>query len=223
MRVLFPPRPVASRAAARTGRRWQPPEALTPAEVRAVIAAAQGERDRLLLRVLWATGGRISEVLPLRGLDVRRDALVLPNLKNPARPVKAVFLSAGDQDLPGELLLFQREQGLPDDAPLFGSRTRGTDGRRRALSRIQAWRIVKAASERAGVRVLALRPSKAGRMGAPAPVHPHLFRHARVRQIVRQTRSLPLAQKQAGWSRLQMAYLTLGDEEARELMRRVEE
>jgi transposase len=57
----------------------------------------------------------------------------------------------------------------------------------------------------------------------PAPVHPHLLRHARVRQIVRQTKSLPLAQKQAGWSRLQMAYLTIGDDEARELMRRVED
>jgi len=52
-------------------------------------------------------------------------------------------------------------------------------------------------------------------------VHPHLFRHARVRQLVRQTKSLPLAQKQAGWSRLQMAYLTIGDDEARELMRQV--
>jgi integrase len=78
-------------------------------------------------------------------------------------------------------------------------------------------------AKRALVRVLALRESKAGQAGAPAPVHPHLFRHARVRQIVRQTRSLPLAQKQAGWARLQMAYLTLGDEEARELMRRVED
>jgi hypothetical protein len=82
---------------------------------------------------------------------------------------------------------------------------------------------VKAASERAQVRVLALRESRAGKAGAPAPVHPHLFRHARVRQIVRQTKSLPLAQKQAGWSPLQLAYLTLGDDEARELMRRVAE
>ena len=57
-------------------------------------------------------------------------------------------------------------------------------------------------------------------IGEPAPVHPHLFRHARVRQIVRMTRSLPLAQRQAGWSRLQMAYLTVGDVEARQLMRR---
>jgi integrase len=204
------------------GKPWQPPEGLTPEEVRAVIAAAQTDRDRLLLRALWATGGRISEVLALRAADVRRDALVLPNLKNPSRPVKMVFLSAGDQDLPGELLLFQKAEGLADDAPLFASRKRGADGRRRAVGRIQAWRIVKAASERAQVRVLALRKSKAGKVGAPAPVHPHLFRHARVRQIVRQTRSLPLAQKQAGWSRLQMAYLTLGDDEARELMRRVE-
>jgi hypothetical protein len=40
---------------------------------------------------------------------------------------------------------------------------------------------------------------------------------------VRQTRSLPLAQRQAGWARLQMAYLTIGDDEARALMRRVTE
>jgi integrase len=67
--------------------------------------------------------------------------------------------------------------------------------------------------------VLALRASRYGRAGEPAPVHPHLFRHARVRQIVRQTRSLPLAQRQAGWARLQPAYLSIGDDEARELMR----
>jgi site-specific recombinase XerD len=57
-----------------------------------VTAAARTERDRLLLRVLWATGGRVSEVLALGAADVRRDALVLPNLKNPSRPVKTVFL-----------------------------------------------------------------------------------------------------------------------------------
>ncbi len=58
---------------------------------------------------------------------------------------------------------------------------------------------------RADVLVLALRPSKHGPVGDAAPVHPHLFRHARVRKIVRSTRNLPLAQRQAGWSRLQLA------------------
>jgi integrase len=54
-----------------------------PDEILAVIDAAGTERDRLLLRVLWATGARISEALDLRLVDVRRDSLVLPNRKNP--------------------------------------------------------------------------------------------------------------------------------------------
>jgi hypothetical protein len=93
----------------------------------------------------------------------------------------------------------------------------------RAIGRIQAWRIVKLASEHAQVRVLALRDSKEGAVGEPAPVHPHLFRHARVRQLVRATKSLPVAQKQAGWARLQLAYLSVGDDEVREAMRAVQE
>jgi integrase len=187
----------------------------------AVIEAASTERDRLLLRVLWATGARISEALAVRPMDVRRDSLVAPNLKNPSRLTKRVFLPAGQMDLPGDLLLWAKEHGLADDAPLFFSRKRAQNGRPRAISRQQAWEIVRAASERANVRVLALRSSAYGRAGEPAPVHPHLFRHARVRQIVRSTRNLPLAQRQAGWSRLQMAYLTIGDDEARQLMRQV--
>src|ERR1700686_3792642 len=71
---------------------WQPPEGLSADDVKAVINAATCERDRLLLRVLWATGARISEALALRPMDVRRDSLVLPNLKNPSRLTKQVFL-----------------------------------------------------------------------------------------------------------------------------------
>lgn len=117
--------------------------------------------------------------------------------------------------------MWAREQAVTDDEPLFFSRKRGPNGSRRGLRRGQAWLIVKEASERANVRVLALRTSKHGSAGEAAPVHPHLFRHARVRQIVRATRNLPLAQRQAGWSRLEMAYLTLGDDEARQLMRQL--
>lgn len=199
-------------------RHWQPPEGLSPEEVRAIIAAAATERDRLLLRVLWATGARISEVLTLRPLDVRRDSLILPNRKNPNQTTKRVFLPGAELGLTGELLLWAREQGLADDEPLFFSRKRGPGGARRPLQRGQAWLIAKQASERADVRTLALRPSKHGPAGEAAPVHPHLFRHARVRQIVRSTHNLPLAQRQAGWSRLQLAYLTFGDDEARQLM-----
>src|SRR5919202_5989954 len=200
-------------------KQWQPPEGLAPEDVLAVIDAAPRERDHLLLRVLWATGARISEALALRPKDVQRDALVLPNRKNPNQTTKRVFLPGSEAGLHGELLLWAREHDLADDEPLFFSRKRGKDGRRRAMQRGQAWLVVRQASERAEVRVLALRGSKHGQAGEPAPVHPHLLRHARVRQIVRQTKSLPLAQKQAGWARVQPAYLSLGDEEARQLMR----
>src|ERR1700694_2910326 len=129
---------------------WQPPEGLWPEEVHAIIAAAATERDRLLLRVLWATGARISEVLALRPRDVQRDSLVLPNRKNPNLTSKRVFLPGAQLGLTGELLLWAKEQGVGDDEPLFFSRKRGA-------------------------------------AGDAAQVHPHLFRHARVRQIVRST------------------------------------
>jgi integrase len=74
-------------------KRWQPPEGLSPQDVQAVIDAATRERDRLLLRVLWATGARVSEVLALRPMDVQRDHLVLPNRKN--EPARQTRVSAG--------------------------------------------------------------------------------------------------------------------------------
>ncbi len=200
------------------GKRWQPPDELSPDEIHAIIAAAATERDRLLLTTLWATGARISEVLTLRPRDIHRDGLVLPNLKNPTRVVKTAHLSAAHAGLPGDLLMWARENTLADDEPLFFSRQHAGDGQRKAIDRVRAWQIVKSASERAEVRVLALRATGYGRVGEPAPVHPHLFRHARVRQIVRHTKSLALAQKQAGWSRLHTEYLTLSDDEAKHLM-----
>ena len=112
---------------------WQPPEGLSPEEVRAVIAAARCERDRLLLRVLWATGGRISEVLALRPMDVQRDSLVLPNRKNPNLTTKRVFLPGAELGLTGELLRWAKDHGLADNEPLFFSRKRTADGSRRAL------------------------------------------------------------------------------------------
>jgi integrase len=215
--------PTRGRSVKPASKRWQPPEGLTPENVQAVIAAASCERDRLLLTTLWATGARVSEVLTLRPRDIRRQGLVLPNRKNPSRPVKTAHLAAAHAGLPGDLLLWAREHDLEDDEPLFFSRQRGANGRRKAIDRVRAWQIVKAASDRADVRVLALRNSGHGRTGEPAPVHPHLFRHARVRQIVRHTKSLALAQKQAGWARLHTEYLTLSDDEAYHLMQSVPE
>jgi hypothetical protein len=67
-----------------------------------------------------------------------------------------------------------------------------------------------------GRRAAALTARRAA--GEPAPVHRHLLRHARVRQIVRQTKSLPVAQEQVGWARLQLADLSVGADEVRAAM-----
>ena len=131
----------------------------------------------------------------------------------------------GFRRAPGERVVasFQRFAALPR---VHGSSVRRypSDSEERRPS--GSWRLILRppywrAAERANVRVLALRVSSYGQAGDPAPVHPHLFRHARVRQIVRTTKSLPIAQKQAGWSRLQMAYLTVGDDEVRAAMKNV--
>ena len=65
-----------------TQKHWHPPEGLSPDDVKSVIDAAKCERDRLLLRFLWATGARVSEALALRPMDVQRDHLVPPNRKS---------------------------------------------------------------------------------------------------------------------------------------------
>ena len=111
----------SKRRSVRSGasKQWQPPESLAPEDVLAVIDAGSSERDRLLLRVLWSTGARISEALALRAKDVRRQGLVVPNLKNPSRPVKMAHLAVAHAGLPGALLLCAREHDLDDDDPLF--------------------------------------------------------------------------------------------------------
>jgi|SRR5579864_527714 len=59
--------------------------------------------------------------------------------------------------------------------------------------------------------------------GRPAPASPRCSRCAQSTCSVRSTRNLPLAHRLAGWSRLQMAYLTVGDDEGRQLMQQVPE
>ncbi len=113
-------------------------------------------------------GARINEVLALRPRDIHREGLILPNLKNPSRLVKTAHLSAAHAGLPGELLMWARENELGDDEPLFFSRQRTADGRRKAIDRVRAWQLVKSASERADVRVLALRATGYGGVGDPA-------------------------------------------------------
>lgn len=227
--------------APRPRRKWQPPEGVSAADAQAIIAAARCssecqhlncQRNELLLRVLWASGARISEALLLTPAHVLADSLVIPTLKtgvsgDGSRPWRRVYLPAGQADLPAQLLIWANTWGVTRGEPLFFSTSGGGRGENRAfkphsplraMTRQQAWLAVKRVSRRAGVLILAMRPSADGKRGEPAPVHPHIFRHARAREIVRRTRNLPLAQRQLGWTQLHLEYLKLADDETRQLM-----
>ena len=52
------------------------PYYLTPAEVHKLIEVTEGERDRLLLRLLWETGARISEAIGLTLGNVGRKGVL---------------------------------------------------------------------------------------------------------------------------------------------------
>jgi integrase len=179
----------------------------------AILAAAQAIDHRLLLKTLWQTGGRVTEVLRLRPCDVNRadGALRLLNEKQRRRErrQKLVFVS---RDLAAELYAFARGLHIRSTVPFFRSNTSGP----RPMSRSQAWRIVTDCSRRAGVLV-------PGQLGELVPASPLNFRHGNAVHQLREGVPLTEVQRQLGHSRLEstLVYLRLTDPERREIADRV--
>lgn len=132
-----------------------------PGEVHAAIAACDNERDRLLLELLWHTGGRVSEVLAIRVGDLTPTGVRMINLKQKEPAEKHVFLHPAFRARlaelckgrsPGEYLIVNPRTGKP-------------------ISRQMAWLIVKRACARAGV--VRARPGER----ELEPLWPHAFRH----------------------------------------------
>lgn len=121
-------------------------------QVQQILAKEPDRRAHLLIRLLYTSGGRISEIVGLRWRDTqpRGDAgqVVLFGKGGKTRVVllgKATWAE-----------LVSTRSILDPNAPIFVGR------KGKPLSAVQAWRIVKIAAERAG-------------MGG---VSPHWFRHA---------------------------------------------
>lgn len=178
-RVQFHRAVAARTVSSKRKRRAAPPVvSILPEQAQAIIDAAESLRDRLLLMVLWQTGARISEALALTGGDIEPDALWLLNLKqHTERPDKRLVPLPPSSTLTAELALYQKAQKLNDSERLFVSRKGGP------LSRVQAWRVVKQCSDRAGVTVRALRSVDGGQQrGDKVGVWSHVFRHSRAMQ-----------------------------------------
>ena len=126
------------------------PYYLTPDEVHRLIEAADTERDRLLMRVLWETGVRISEAIAVKLADVGRGGI---HVLGKGRVERVVFVQEG---LVAAILFFAQERGLGRDDHLFASRRGGH------ITKQRADQVIRRA---------------AGRAGLERNVHAHPFRH----------------------------------------------
>ena len=126
------------------------PYYLTPAETHALIDAAENERDRLFLRLLWETGVRVSEGVRIRVEDVGREGI---RVMGKGSVERVVFIQDG---LVSAILFHAQEQGFERRNYLFPSRKGGH------ITKQRADQIIKKAGRKANLQ---------------RGVHAHLFRH----------------------------------------------
>lgn len=151
---------------------------LTEAEVHAMIALTRKQRDQVLLRLLYASAGRVSEVCALTWQDAQ------PNgdsgqvtLFGKGGKTRAVVLSAQTW----QALQATRPAGAKATDPIFASQKGGS------LDESQVHRIVRAAAKRAGI---------AGN------VSPHWLRHSHATHALDRGASIALVRDTLGHSSL---------------------
>jgi integrase/recombinase XerD len=162
---------------------------LSEADLWAILRDEKDLRNHVLLRLFYASGGRLSDLEDLKWRDLKDR----PDLQGPdGQPGGQVtFYGKGGKTRAVTLYskiwslvvrLNQKEKsdgyGAPDD-PVFRSQKGGS------LSRTQIWRVVKEAATRAGVKLTEKRGSdgltKRDENGDPimtSEVSPHWFQHA---------------------------------------------
>jgi len=141
------------------------PKAISVEQVTALLAATDGDdvqrlRDKALLELLYATGARVSEVVDLNVDDVPSEAFDSVRLTGKGNRQRIVPVGRFAQAAVSNYLVRAR--------PLLSQRGRSTPAlflgvRGQRVSRQNAWLIIRAAAERAGLTV---------------PVSPHTLRHS---------------------------------------------
>jgi integrase/recombinase XerD len=137
---------------------------LSEIEIHRILALEDDLRNRSLLRLLYSSGARVSEVVSLRwrSLQARPQADAgQVTLFGKGDKTRVVLLSPTTWDELQNLRSTDQKDdfGSPSD-PVFRSQQGGP------LSRQQIWRIVKRAAKRSGIDT------------NERPVSPHWFRHA---------------------------------------------
>lgn len=145
-------------------------------KVQRMIALTAKSRDHMLLRVLYCSGVRVSELCSLkwRNLQESGDTGQITVFGKGGK-TRSIALPPGFW---GDLMEFRGEAA--DDAPVFVSRNRGGH-----LVPSQVWRIVREAATRAGIK---------------GNVSPHWFRHCHASHSLDRGASITLVQMTLGHS-----------------------
>lgn len=159
-------------------------EYLTEPDYLSLLQHATKPEHRLLMRLLWETGLRISEALGLRGVDIYPDGL---NIMGKGKAGK------------------QKQRFVPCQAPVLGDlmRYRDTHGESRIFQKI---------TTEPGVLYMMRRIAKLA--GIEKRIHPHLFRHSFAINFIQQTGNPFALQDIGGWANMDMVkvYMRLAKE-----------
>lgn len=150
---------------------------LTESEVLTMIALTKKDRDKVLIRLLYASAGRVSEVCALCWRDVQPSGESgQVTLFGKGGKTRAVKLSKETWKA-----LQTLRSGAGADLPVFVSQKGG------ALDQSQVWRIVREAAKRAGIE---------------GNVSPHWFRHSHASHALDRGASVTLVRDTLGHSSL---------------------
>jgi integrase/recombinase XerD len=147
---------------------------LSELEVASMIALETDPRNRLILRLLYSGGLRVTELSTLKwkNLKERGESSGQVTVFGKGRKTRTVLLK---QDVWNELLKLKSDRS--SDEPVFQSRKGGH------INRHQLWRIVSAAAKRAGIE---------------GKVSPHWLRHAHASHSLDRGAPIHLVQQTLG-------------------------
>lgn len=182
---------------------------LSEADLWTILREEKDLRNHVLLRLFYASGGRVSDVVDLRWRDLKER----PDLEGPdgypggqvtffgkGDKTRAVTLYSKVWSLIARLRERERDEGHGgDDDPVFRSRNGG------CLSAKQIRRIVKKAATRAGVKLKkktrndgVVKRDDDGEPIMVSEVSPHWFRHAHASHALQKGADLELVRETLG-------------------------
>ena len=184
-----------------------PKDLLSEEEVQAMIQLTPGPRNKALLALLWDSGARLGEVLPLRVGDVTTHPHYQDALRINFRESKTDARELALFDCRYWLTKWLAEHPLAgrDSAPLFPAQ-----GSMKPLSEVSVRRIVKEGAERAKAQ---------GLIPTDKRIFPHLYRHSRSTDLLSKGYSETKLKQRQGWdmnTRMIARYAHLSQKAAQE-------